>query len=82
MALARAERSSQRFYSMSSQIRAERSAYYEALEHAQRRTTDVTGWMIWFLGCLGRAIDAAGTGLLAKSPGGGRSTSYDLVPEA
>ena len=65
MALARSEDSSQRFYSMSSQIRAERAAYYEVLERTQRGTTDVTDWMTWFLACLGRSIDAAGTALAA-----------------
>ena len=70
MALARSEGSSQRFYSMSSQIRAERNAYYEVLERTQRATTDVTEWMDWFLACLGRSIDSAGTalaGVLAKA---------------
>ena len=63
MALARSEESSQRFYSMSSQIRAERSSYYRILERSQKGTTDVTEWMGWFLGCLDRAIDGAGTAL-------------------
>ncbi|MCY3733650.1 MAG: Fic family protein [Chloroflexi bacterium] len=70
MALARSERSSQRFYSMSSQIRVERSTYYEVLERTQRGTTDVTEWMGWFLACLGRSIDNAATvlaGVLAKA---------------
>lgn len=65
MALARSEGSSQRFYSMSSQIRTERAAYYDVLERTQRGTTDVTDWMTWFLACLGRSIDAAGTALAA-----------------
>ena len=65
MALARSERSPQRFYSMSSQIRAERAAYYDILERTQRGTTDVTDWITWFLACLGRSIDAAGTALAA-----------------
>lgn len=147
MALARSERSAQRFYSMSSQIREERAAYYGVLERTQRGTTDVSEWMVWFLACLGRAIDrsrttldavvekarfwsrAAGlplserqrrvlnrlldgfegklttskwaklakcsqdtalrdvthlldSGVLVRSPGGGRSTSYDLVKES
>jgi Fic family protein len=59
MALARSESSSQRFYSMSAQIRQERSAYYEILEETQRGSMDVTLWMEWFLLCLGRAIDSA-----------------------
>lgn len=59
MALARSEKSSQRFYSMSTQIRQERTAYYDILEHTQKGTMDVTPWMEWFLGCLGRAIHGA-----------------------
>ena len=70
MALARSEGSSQRFYSMSSQIRAERNAYYDVLERTQRGSTDVSEWMGWFLACLGRSIEssaAALAGVLAKA---------------
>lgn len=59
MALARSENTSQRFYSMSAQIRRERKTYYERLEHTQRGTMDVTEWMAWFLGCLLRAIEVS-----------------------
>ena len=59
MVLARSENSSQRFYSMSAQIRQERNAYYDILEETQKGTMDITPWMDWFLGCLGRAIDGA-----------------------
>jgi Fic family protein len=55
-ALARSEGSSQRFYSMSSQMRAERKTYYDILEKTQKASLDVTEWMAWFLDCLGRAI--------------------------
>ena len=55
-ALARSEGSSQRFYSMSSQMRAERKTYYDILENTQKAGLDVTEWMAWFLDCLGRAI--------------------------
>jgi Fic family protein len=65
MALARSENSSQRFYSMSAQIREERDAYYDILEKTQKGTMDITPWMDWFLGCLGRAIDGARTILSA-----------------
>ncbi len=58
-ALAQSENLGQRFYSMSSQIRKERSAYYDALESAQQGTLDVTDWLVWFLDCLSRAIDDA-----------------------
>ncbi len=63
MALARSEGSSQRFYSMSAQIQLERNAYYDILEQTQSGTLDITPWMGWFLGCLGRAIEGAQTAL-------------------
>lgn len=59
LALARSEQSSQRFYSMSAQIRQERADYYDILERTQKATMDITLWMDWFLQCLGRAIDGA-----------------------
>ena len=59
MALARADGTKERFYSMSSQIEAERKDYYLNLERSQRGTLDVTSWMEWFLGCLERAIAGA-----------------------
>jgi Fic family protein len=70
MSLARSEGSSQRFYSMSAQIREERGEYYGILEQTQRGTMDVTAWMEWFLGCLTRAIEgaqAALSGVIAKA---------------
>jgi Fic family protein len=70
MELARSEASSQRFYSMSAQIRQERKAYYDVLEQTQKGSMEVTPWMDWFLGCLGRAIDGAQVSLssvLAKA---------------
>jgi len=63
LTLARSERSAQRFYSMSSQIRQERDAYYEILEQTQKGSLDVTTWMAWFLACLERAIEGAQTAL-------------------
>lgn len=59
LALARSEGSPQRFYSMSAQIRAERTAYYDQLERTQKSGLDVTDWLIWFLACLQRAIHGA-----------------------
>jgi len=59
MSLARIENSAQRFYSMSSQIREERKAYYEILESTQKDGMDITEWLVWFLDCLTRAIDKA-----------------------
>lgn len=65
MALARSEQSPRRFYSMSAQIRAERKAYYDALEATQKGDLDITAWLQWFLACLGRAFDGAETILAA-----------------
>jgi Fic family protein len=48
MALARSEQSSQRFYSMSAQIRQERADYYDIPERTQKATMDITPWMDWF----------------------------------
>ena len=66
MSLARADQSSQRFYSMSSQIRKEREIYYDMLEATQKQDSgDVTPWLLWFLNCLDRAIVGAETALAA-----------------
>ena len=59
MALARAEDSAQRFYSLSAQIQRERSAYYDRLESTQKGGMDVTDWLEWFLACLLRAVQGA-----------------------
>ncbi len=63
MALARADGTQDRFYSLSSQIKAERKDYYDQLEKQQRSTPDITDWLTWFLDCLGRAISNAETTL-------------------
>ena len=63
MALARADGTPDRFYSLSSQIEAERKQYYVQLEAQQRATPDITYWLSWFLDCLGRAISNAETAL-------------------
>jgi Fic family protein len=59
MALARAEGIKERFYSMSAQIEAEKKQYYLMLEQSQKGGTDITSWLEWFLGCLGRAVAGA-----------------------
>ncbi|MDE0331460.1 MAG: Fic family protein [Nitrospinae bacterium] len=59
MALARSDGMADRFYSLSTQIESERKDYYAQLEKQQRSTPDITGWLEWFLGCLGRAIGSA-----------------------
>ena len=58
MQLARADGTSQRFYSMSAQIRKERNSYYTILEKTQRGDLDITEWLVWFLECLSRALNA------------------------
>ncbi|MES2112295.1 MAG: Fic family protein [Bacteroidota bacterium] len=58
MQLARADRSPNRFYSMSAQIERERNAYYDIVEYTQKGTLDITEWLLWFLTCLGQAMDS------------------------
>ena len=65
MALARSEKTGQRFYSMSGQIRHERTEYYNLLERTQKSDTDVTRWQEWFLACLLRAIEGSQSTLSA-----------------
>jgi Fic family protein len=65
MQLARADGSSHRFYSMSAQIRQERTTYYKILERTQRSTLDITAWLEWFFDCLNRALDATDITLAA-----------------
>lgn len=59
MALARADGISDRFYSLSTQIESERKDYYNHLEKQQRSKPDITEWLEWFLGCLGRSITSS-----------------------
>ena len=59
MALARADGVADRFYSMSAQIERERKQYYDSLESSQRSDMDITLWLVWFLGCLQRALEQA-----------------------
>lgn len=59
LALAWAERSTQRFYSVSAQIQRERRDYYDCLERTQKGMLEVTDWLEWFVGCLLRAISSA-----------------------
>lgn len=68
--LTRADGSPQRFYSLSAQIQRERKDYYEVLEGTQKGGLDVTGWLSWFLGTLGRAVTSSQAtldGVLAKA---------------
>lgn len=56
--ISNAERSGRRVYSMSFQILEEKKAYGKALCDAQHGSMDVTEWIVWFLGCLTRAMKA------------------------
>lgn len=58
MAMARADETPYRFYSMSAQIRAERNTYYHMLQETQRSKLDITEWLAWFLQCFDRSIAA------------------------
>lgn len=56
MLLAQSDKSNQRFYSMSAQIRLERKQYYEILEKTQKGNLDISEWISWFLNCLTNAL--------------------------
>ena len=54
--LARSDKSSERFYSMSNQILADKKTYYEVLQKVQHNDRDITAWLKWFLHCLKNAL--------------------------
>lgn len=58
MLLAQSDKSNQRFYSMSAQIRLERKQYYEILEQTHKGDLNITDWIIWFLNCLMKALES------------------------
>jgi Fic family protein len=55
--LARADKTPQRFYSMSAQIQAERNHYYNILASTQKGSLDITPWLLWFLDCLMHSME-------------------------
>lgn len=59
--LARSDDTSQRFYSLSSQILVERKVYYEVLQKTQFSDGDITEWLVWYLNCLYRALQTTET---------------------
>jgi len=61
MLLTQSDRSPQRFYSMSAQIRIERKQYYEILEKTQKGDLEITDWIKWFLSCLKNALKSTDT---------------------
>jgi Fic family protein len=58
MQLSRADKTNQRFYSMSAQIERQKKAYYEILGKTQSGSMDVTSWLLWFFECLTGALEA------------------------
>lgn len=71
MALAQDEKLKIRYYSLSSQIMEERGEYYDVLEKCSKsKSADLTEWLIWFVGCFGRAVNRSDKiigNVLAKS---------------
>ena len=61
--LARADKTHERYYSMSSQILIERKKYYSTLQTIQHSKGDITPWVEWFLQCLKNALLATETSL-------------------
>jgi len=57
MALAQYDKQRVRYYSLSTQIMAEREGYYDILEKTQKGSGDVSDWLVWFMGCFARAIE-------------------------
>ncbi|TYO96737.1 Fic family protein [Geothermobacter ehrlichii] len=56
MALAQDEALAIRYYSLSSQIMADSASYYSVLERTNKGDGEITGWLLWFLDCMSRAI--------------------------
>lgn len=63
--LARADRTNQRFYSMSSRIMHSKKGYYDILESTQKGSLDVSQWLVWYFERLKEAL-AATDQLLSK----------------
>lgn len=57
--LSRADQTSQRYYSLSSEILNHRKEYYDHLEQAQKGDLDITPWIQWFLQTLKIALENA-----------------------
>lgn len=61
--LARADRSSQRFYSMSAQIMKYKKEYYNILESTQKGTMEISSWLVWYFERLLEALVETDTSL-------------------
>ena len=70
MILARGEQSEYRFYNISSQLKKDKTHYYDILERMQHGDGDLTEWITWYLQKLIDALDEAEaivTSILNKS---------------
>jgi len=56
--LARADRTNQRFYSMSAQIMNSKNGYYDILEYTQKGSLDISQWLVWYFERLTDALEA------------------------
>ena len=56
--LARADRTNQRFYSMSAQIMKSKKGYYDILESTQKGSMDISQWLVWYFERLTDALEA------------------------
>lgn len=63
MMLARSEKCSKRFYSISAEMKIMQKEYYEILELTQHSDGDITEWILWFLHCLDLALDSTESAL-------------------
>lgn len=66
MYLARLDKDSARYYSMSAEINRNKKAYYEILERTQKGSLNITEWLLWFFDCLEKAITRA-SGVVART---------------
>lgn len=57
--LAKADKSAQRFYSLSAQVQYKRSEYYDILEQTQKGRLNTGQWIKWFLTTIAEAMQAA-----------------------
>ena len=56
--LARADRTKQRFYSMSAQIMNNKKGYYNTLESTQKGSLDISQWIVWYIERLIEAVES------------------------
>lgn len=61
--LARGDTRPGRAFSLSLQIASDRREYYRSLERQESATLDITPWIVWFVGCMTRAIARASAAL-------------------